>query len=319
MLRNLRNSKTYVLHQCGANDVYDDLPADAVGAPVFEVPAAGWSTGGTVPIAFLGELGVGHKAAVIDHSYVTAACTQKLVACGGIEAMASAHANWTQDIAASASAVHFTDNWNTGATSSAIDVAFDASSDPGPLARAEWVKFVAAFFNLEAHANRVFAEIQEHYQATEALAAAAVANGTAAPKTMWVSFSSGYTWGGTTYPDSWKISTAAYKTGLVTAAGGASLDPSTDIDAGCSASTDGYTCTAAGMKATMKNAAVVIDETYSYNSNYAISNFQASFNISDAEIASGEWPALATLLRHNILRRMQKRRQTTKRISMLRI
>ena len=39
--------------------------------------------------------------------------------------------------------------FGTGATSSAVDVAFDASADPGMLQRAEWIKYVAAFFNRE--------------------------------------------------------------------------------------------------------------------------------------------------------------------------
>ena len=55
-----------------------------------------------------------------------------------------------------------------------MDVAFDATSDPGMLARAEWIKFVAAFFNLEAHANRVFEKIKAEYDATKASAAAAI-------------------------------------------------------------------------------------------------------------------------------------------------
>lgn len=36
------------------------------------------------------------------------------------------------------------------------DVAFDATIDPGLLNRAEWVKFLALFFNAEARANELF-------------------------------------------------------------------------------------------------------------------------------------------------------------------
>ena len=39
-----------------------------------------------------------------------------------------------------------------------------ATSDPGPLNRAEWIKFVAAFFNKEAQANTLFANIVASYQ-----------------------------------------------------------------------------------------------------------------------------------------------------------
>ena len=61
-----------------------------------------------------------------------------------------------------------------GKSWSTMDVAFDATSDPGMLARAEWIKFVAAFFNLEAHANRVFEKIKAEYDSTKASAAAAI-------------------------------------------------------------------------------------------------------------------------------------------------
>ena len=68
VLRNLKTSKVYVLHQCGAGagPPAADLPADAITAPVFTVPVQSWSTGGTFPIAFLEDLGVMNKAAVIN-------------------------------------------------------------------------------------------------------------------------------------------------------------------------------------------------------------------------------------------------------------
>ena len=88
VLRNLKNGKVYVLHQCGAGDISTiaaDLPADAVDAPVFEVPVQSWSTGSTVPIAFMELLGLIGKAALIDPQYASSACTQKLHQCGVID------------------------------------------------------------------------------------------------------------------------------------------------------------------------------------------------------------------------------------------
>ena len=73
IVRNLLNSKVYVLHQCGAGAAPPDafLPADAVGAPVFTVPVQGWSTGMTPAIGFLEDLGIMNKAAVMNPGYVS--------------------------------------------------------------------------------------------------------------------------------------------------------------------------------------------------------------------------------------------------------
>jgi hypothetical protein len=232
VLRNLKNGKVYVLHQCGAGDISTiaaDLPADAVDAPVFEVPVQSWSTGSTVPIAFMELLGLIGKAALIDPQYASSACTQKLHQCGVIDTvvpgwphtMYSAFANASR---ASGSTVHWTDDWGTGQAFSDIDVAFDSTSDPGALARVEWIKFVAAFFNLEPHANRIFAEIKAEYDQTEAAAAAALAAGTVAPKVLWISAASA--WGPAT------ISTVSYKMDLTAGAGGAT-PPASELAAVC--------------------------------------------------------------------------------------
>lgn len=293
VLRNLRNGEVYILHQCGADNVYHDLPADAVNASIYQVPVTKWSTGSTIPIAFLRELGLGPLAVLVDDSYMTDDCMQKLVGCGAVGAQTPDDPTWANNAVAAGSTVHFTDDWGTGATSTAIDVKFDASSDPGPLHRAEWVKFVGAFFNLEAHANRVFAEIQSQYVATTALAAAAVDGGADAPRTIWVSFSAGYTWDGTAYPASWKLSMAEYKTDLVAAAGGTNIVAS-QVDPGCSASAYGpdYSCTVAGMKETLKLAEVVIDESFAPDNTFTLTNFLTNFNIAPDE--TGKYPFLVS-------------------------
>lgn len=43
--------------------------------------------------------------------------------------------------------------------------------EPTPLARAEWMKFLALFFNKEAEAETLFARLESEYQQTAALAA----------------------------------------------------------------------------------------------------------------------------------------------------
>jgi ABC-type Fe3+-hydroxamate transport system substrate-binding protein len=63
-----------------------------------------------------------------------------------------------------------------------------ATADPGTLARAEWIKFVAPFFNKEVEANQIFANISAAYNATKEAATAATAAGK--KKVAWVAWSS---------------------------------------------------------------------------------------------------------------------------------
>jgi hypothetical protein len=49
-------------------------------------------------------------------------------------------------------------------------VTCSVTSDPGPLNRAEWVKFVGVLFNKELEANAFFDKVNASYQATKAKA-----------------------------------------------------------------------------------------------------------------------------------------------------
>ena len=67
---------------CGAPAGLQALPADAVGATVSGVPVSSWSTGGTIAVSYREELGLGPQAAIVDPTWVTSPCVQKLVGCG---------------------------------------------------------------------------------------------------------------------------------------------------------------------------------------------------------------------------------------------
>ena len=303
IVRNLKNAKVYVLHQCGAGDAPTaaSLPSDAVDAPVFTVPVQGWSTGGTFPIAFMEELGLMNKAAVINPGYVSSSCALKLAGCGEITATTESGDAWTTAISASTSGVHFTDDWNTGFSDSLRDVAFDTATDPGALARAEWIKFVAAFFNLEPHANRIFAEIKDDYEQIKGQTAAAVAGGAMAPKVLYISAANA--WGPA------QISTVSYKLDYVASAGGvtpsaAALAEHCTADSATSAMSAGdialgytnkFTCTDAGLKAALVGIDVVIDETGGL-ADYALSDFMTNFNFSSA-MSAADYPFLNKVLR----------------------
>merc|ERR1740130_2186075 len=309
VLRNLKTSKVYVLHQCGAGNapLSADLPADAVNAPVFTVPVQSWSTGSTTSLAYMELLGLINKAALINPQYASSSCLLKLGGCDVITGMASGGGEfdaWANATRASTSALHL-----EGGSYSSKDVDFTATSDPGALARVEWIKYLAAFFNLEPHANRVFAEIKAEFEQTTALTAAAVAGGVAAPKVLWISTASTGQ-----YASPATISTASYKMDFVKAAGGVT-PAAADLNAHCTADTSTahnsdadiasgyvtkYTCTDAGLKAVLAGIDVVIDETYQFGdgNTYTNDTFVAKLNFSSAETAA-VYPFLAKVLRHD--------------------
>ena len=71
----------------------------------------------------------------------------------------------------------------------AKDVLFPATADPGPLNRAEWVKYVAAFFNKEIDANSLFGNVKSAYTSLKRLVEAkrAAAPREARAKVAWLS------------------------------------------------------------------------------------------------------------------------------------
>ena len=268
VVRNLPASLSYILRHCGTPEELSDLPADAVGSPVFVVPVKKWSSGLTTTYTFLEELDLIPHAAVLDNTYMSSACGQKLVACDAIAAPpTSPSADWTAAVNASGSGVHFTDKpeWLTAATGLNIDVAFDASHDPGVrgstdpslphlhmrttptfpesraiapgeptghactglLNRAEWLKFAAAFFNKEPEANRVFDEIRSRFEAIVEMVTAKRLSGASSPRVAFVSSPGAYSgrWAGCPYGGYELKLLQGYKEHLVTHGGGASFSP----------------------------------------------------------------------------------------------
>lgn len=61
-----------------------------------------------------------------------------------------------------------------------------AYADPGVLNRAEWVKFVAVFFNKEVEAEKLFTKITENYEKLNTTVAAA-ASQKPRPVVAWIS------------------------------------------------------------------------------------------------------------------------------------
>jgi iron complex transport system substrate-binding protein len=95
-----------------------------------------------------------------------------------------------------------------------IPVAINAEyAETGPLARAEWIKFTAAFFDKEAEANAYFSAVAAEYQALQALTADL--SDEDKPIALWNSFSS--------YIDAWAIPGAETYSGILLADAGARI------------------------------------------------------------------------------------------------
>ena len=275
---NLRDNRTYVVHQCGTPDVSPaDLPERARGAPVFSAPAQAWSTGATAPLVFLGMLGLNNRADVVDMSYVTSACLHKLAACSETDANGHAHisaydAGFASNITQGDSEIHFVDAFSTGATGGAKDVSFDATTDPGLLNRAEWIKFVAAFFNLEPLANHIFAGIRQRFEATSnAIAAANVLP----PTVAFASYNAASNYPGYEAPESWSISGAEYKLEMIQHAGGKAFKNEASAASASFASAE-------DAKAALQAVDCIVDETYAPDpTKYNITTFYDRFNLTE--------------------------------------
>jgi hypothetical protein len=292
-----RPSEAWVLHQCGTPEVYEDLPADLVGdtnitvntnITTFSVPVSKWSTGKTVPISFLEEIGMGSHAAIVDTTYMSSSCGQKLVSCGVITAK-NASDTWATQVIAAGSEVHFTDNFGTGKTGLDIDVTFDASSDPGMLNRAEWLKFGAAFFNKEAEANHVFDGIRSRFTEIVDHVLAARLAGASSPRSAFIS----------NYAEAFDIDNTAYKNEVIFKAGGKTVDHTTAA-ALCPLNEIGnkYSCpNAAALKEVLKTLDAVFDEAYPALGDfvaYTFDTFKTRYQLSAADVSSGDYPFLTS-------------------------
>jgi hypothetical protein len=159
------------------------------------VPVKGVAVGWSKPYSALELLGLEDELKVVDPQYIHSPCLRQKEKAGEVKSQGSASwlgytADWvaaTKDNA-DVSAV-LTDSYDpaTGACGCDKDIVFDPASDSSPLGRAEWLKFLAAFFNEEDRANLVIDREVAAYDATKALAAsAAAAHGSTKKKCAWI-------------------------------------------------------------------------------------------------------------------------------------
>ncbi|KAJ9531311.1 hypothetical protein QJQ45_006761 [Haematococcus lacustris] len=185
-------NETYVLYQCGTQPP----PPSAVpaGAKFFSVPLSSVSVDETTVVAFMKLLGVSNRITFTSR-FAVDACQQSIGFYGcqqlapGNPAPSASNVNATLAVRAIANKV---DAFFTyGNTANNMTISVTASADPGVLNRAEWIKYVATFFNVEDKANNIFTQVAQSYASTKAAVANVVASlpATQQPIVAWLYYS----------------------------------------------------------------------------------------------------------------------------------
>ena len=169
--------KTYILRICGSDapTQYPDGTAIEAGAKHFSVPVKGVASGWSTPCRVFEQLDLMDEVKLVDASYTHSPCLHAAKVAGDItqDEVPIVRARLRLRPASSSSSAGPVPH--TGRCNCDKDVVFDARGDDTPLGRAEWIKFLATFFNEEDRANLVFSREKAAYDATKALATAAAA------------------------------------------------------------------------------------------------------------------------------------------------
>ncbi|GJP42935.1 hypothetical protein CLOM_g2457 [Closterium sp. NIES-68] len=255
VVKNSYDDTTYVLYQCGAVKP-PNFPAATTR--FFEIPLKGFAVDSTVAVSFVQMLGVTNLLNETS-SYSVAPCVQKLVADGAAQVF------------------NESDGLFPGAVFTGMTfqkpvpknyVSLDTSTDPGPLKRAEWIKYMALWFNAESRASEVYSDIETSYNCLKASAPK-----TTTPVVGWLGY----------YMDSWTVSGAPYKLQYVADAGGVSP---------AKAYLRAYNMTDPADKKAFQSLLatldIVIDETYLMTgpSGYSIDAFAKNAGISVTDTAT---------------------------------
>jgi iron complex transport system substrate-binding protein len=162
---------TYVLVQCGT-----PAPVGYEDAVTVEVPVDAVVSMSTTYLAGLDALGLGDSIAAVDEfDYVFSAAVRARIDAGEISEVGSGASLNVEGLVALEPDVIFSygDSETFGVLQD-LGLTPVANADwleTSPLGRAEWVKFLAAFYNAEAEANLFFEDIEAEYLALAGLTA----------------------------------------------------------------------------------------------------------------------------------------------------
>ena len=273
-------AKTYVLYKRGTTAPTTHGATSLAGLPTFAYPVERAAAYPSTAMGYMEQLGLRSKLVIVDAANVHSACIQYDEARGAITG-SSGHWNhpggtppWSADVAAVTPAVEMviTDEYDTGATGTAIDVQFASSNEGlGMLQRTEQVKFLSLFFDIEADAEAYYNDQVDRWNLQTRAVRRNQARGHIASglKCAWVSKS------GATF----SFSDARYKREICEAAGLTLHAPT-------------GTHTTSAFHAELRNVALIFDESYQATpSTYRKNDLWADFGFSDS--TAGGLPVLS--------------------------
>uniref|UniRef100_A0A7S0WZP8 Uncharacterized protein n=1 Tax=Chlamydomonas leiostraca TaxID=1034604 RepID=A0A7S0WZP8_9CHLO len=303
---NKRANETYVLVPCGLTaPAADNLPA---GAKVFEVPLVSASVSDTSVVAFMNSLGVLTRVRNVTE-YSVNSCMQSLGLYGCKRLDTSFSGLGADQLAATDSFWGFSKSAKNPKA-----IAVTAVADPGVLNRAEWIKFVATFYNKEDVANEMFAATSQNYNNIKAaVAAAAKADVTQRPLVAWLYYQPPNPDWGIYGREQIAIQFAAYMSEYALAAGGRMLDlaqlNATVVD-GKNVTLEGknivfYNMETAGatLAAVLKDVDVAIDLTRypnKRNADLTLQDFLTTFRLKAADVQNVNFLRGGALLRVDV-------------------
>jgi len=286
----------YVLTQCGTSpptpealDVVDALATGYVRKH-FTIPIQSAIAASTAQLGFVDVLGVQDRFTHVDE-YATGSCWQKALSCGakfesqwgGNVTLRSQQINGADVVFMDCTSTGPVDCSNVNGQGNAVHLA--ATQDAGNLRGAEYVKFLAAFFNKEKEANAAFASASRKY-------AEAATGRVTKPTVAWIQYSA-Y---GRAYLE---LSQATYKLQFTADAGAINKNATAvniqlgnvmEVVSGGWGSSfrlylDGYNGSLSNASAVFFGALgdvdVVVDETYAFDpSSYDVSSFLSNYALS---------------------------------------
>ncbi|CAE7293791.1 unnamed protein product [Symbiodinium natans] len=282
-----------VLYQCGTTKPTTSSPGVPSNARFFEIPVKKATVGSAVPLPFMELLGVTQSIDLLDISLTSSPCMQLMAQCFPEMHMKTSNATWSTR--ANQTDLLFTDAFGAGYFGDAQkDVPFQISLDRGTLDRAEWVKFMALFYNEEEQAEHIFEQVKADYNALKTIGnqlrtdASTQYNGEQ-PKAIFVT-----QWGGKNV-----INNAIYKSRFIDDAGAqvVSLPATAPKNCTFASNNDGsktMSCDIgdgdAGFKSILAEADVIIDEfsLWPTHAASAYPGFGTVYNVTPQEV-----PALA--------------------------
>eukprot|EP00798_Chlamydomonas_sp_ICE-L_P004749 gene4749-34498_t len=154
IVNNTATGEVYVLYQCGsAVPSAEEVPE---GAKVFAIPLAGVSVPDATALAFIDALGLGGRIDFVTE-YAVNPCMQSL-GVGGCNKIALDTTYGLGDAYYGVAADE------EKQAEGSVCVSITASPEPGMLQRAEWIKYVSVFFNMEPEANAIFQGLEQRYE-----------------------------------------------------------------------------------------------------------------------------------------------------------